>query len=126
MLRRSRHHGLRETWKKSRTQRINLLRGILREAGIEAPTTTAAFLRAAPTLVDGPELAPLRSSLHIVLAEIALYEQCMGESEQQLKRWHAEDAIVRKLDEVSDRCAHRQRPEGGRRPARALRQWSPT
>jgi transposase len=101
VLRRSRHHGLRETWKKSRTQRINLLRGILREAGIEAPTTTAAFLRAAPTLVDGPELAPLRSSLHIVLAEIALYEQCMAESEQQLKRWHAEDAIVRKLDEVS-------------------------
>ena len=69
-------HGLRETWKKSRTQRINLLRGILREAGIEAPT----FLRAAPTLVDGPELAPLRSSLHIVLAEIALYEQCMVET----------------------------------------------
>ncbi len=30
-------HGLRETWKKSRTQRINLLRGILCEAGIEAP-----------------------------------------------------------------------------------------
>ena len=36
-------HGLRETWKKSRTQRINLLRGILREAGIEAPASTAAF-----------------------------------------------------------------------------------
>ena len=29
-------HGLRETWKKSRTQRINLLRGIFREMGIEA------------------------------------------------------------------------------------------
>lgn len=94
-------HGLRETWKKSRTQRINLLRGILREAGIEAPTTTAAFLRAAPMLVEGPELAPLRASLHIVLAEINLYEQCMADCEQQLKRWHADDAIVRKLDEVS-------------------------
>ncbi len=31
-------HGLRETWKKSRTQRIDLLRGILWEAGIEART----------------------------------------------------------------------------------------
>ena len=39
--------------------------------------------------------------LHIVLAEINLYEQCMAECEQQLKRWHADDEIVRKLDEVS-------------------------
>ncbi|WP_061237898.1 IS110 family transposase [Ectopseudomonas composti] len=82
-------HGLRETWKKSRTQRINLLRGMLREAGIEAPTSTVAFIRAANELVDH------------VLAEINLYEQCMAECEQQLKRWHAEDEIVRKLDEVS-------------------------
>ena len=94
-------HGLRETWKKSRTQRINLLRGILREAGIEAPTGTLAFIRAASELVDRPELAPLSHQLHIVLAEINLYEQCMAECEQQLKRWHAEDEIVRKLDEVS-------------------------
>jgi transposase len=40
-------HALRESWKKSRTQRINLLRGIFRELGIEAPTSTEAFLRAA-------------------------------------------------------------------------------
>jgi transposase len=94
-------HGLRETWKKSRTQRINLLRGILREAGIEAPASTAAFIRAAHELVDRAELAPLRHQLHIVLAEINLYEQCMAECEQQLKRWHADDEVVRKLDEVS-------------------------
>ncbi|WP_137820436.1 IS110 family transposase [Pseudomonas sp. 2FG] len=94
-------HGLRETWKKSRTQRINLLRGILREAGIEAPAATAAFLRAAQELVDRPEVAPLSGQLHIVLAEINLYEQCMIECEQQLKRWHADDEIVHKLDEVS-------------------------
>jgi transposase len=79
-------HGLRESWKKSCTQRINLLRGILREAGIEAPTATAAFIRAAHELVDCPELAPLNHQLHIVLAEINLYEQCMVECEQQLKR----------------------------------------
>lgn len=94
-------HGLRETWKKSRTQRINLLRGILREAGIEAPTATDAFIRAAHELVERAELAPLSHQLHIVLAEINLYQQCMIECEQQLKRWHANDEIVRKLDEVS-------------------------
>ncbi len=94
-------HGLRETWKKSRTQRINLLRGILREAGIEAPVSTAAFLRVAHELVERAELAPLRPQLHIVLAEINLHEQCVAECEHQLKRWHADDEVVRKLDEVS-------------------------
>jgi transposase len=94
-------HGLRETWKKSRTQRINLLRGMLREAGIEAPASTATFIRAASELVDQPELASLSRLLHIVLAEINLYEQCIAECEQQLKRWHADDNIVRELDEVS-------------------------
>ena len=74
---------------------------MLREAGIEAPTSTVAFIRAANELVDQPELTPLSRLLHIVLAEINLYEQCMAECEQQLKSWHADDEIVRKLDEVS-------------------------
>lgn len=94
-------HNLRETWKKSRTQRINLLRGIFREMGIEAPVTTAAFLRAACELLDRPEVSALRGVLQVVLAEINLYEQSMHECEAQLSRWHAEDDIVRKLDEVS-------------------------
>lgn len=94
-------HGLRETWKKSRTQRINLLRGILREAGIEAPVKTREFIQSAHSLVECEELALLRPELHLILAEINLYEQCMAESEARIKRWHAEDDIVRKLDEVS-------------------------
>src|SRR5690606_10381623 len=91
-------HGLRETWKKSRTQRINLLRGILREAGIEAPTKTREFVREAHGLIECEALAPLRPELHLVLAEINLYEQCMAESEARIERWHAQDEIVRKLD----------------------------
>lgn len=94
-------HGLRETWKKSRTQRINLLRGLLREAGIEAPASTAAFLRHANELIERPELARLRGLLQIVLGEINLYQQCIADCERQLADWHAEDEIVHKLDEVS-------------------------
>ncbi|QLC74863.1 IS110 family transposase [Pseudomonas sp. LPB0260] len=94
-------HGLRETWKKSRTQRINLLRGILREAGIEAPASAAAFLRRANELIERPELERLRGLLQIVLGEINLYQQCMADCERQLQQWHAEDEIVRRLDEVS-------------------------
>jgi ABC-type phosphate/phosphonate transport system substrate-binding protein len=51
-------HGLRETLKKSRTQRIGLLRGMLRDAGIEAPTSTAAFIRPAYELVDNQNSRP--------------------------------------------------------------------
>lgn len=94
-------HALRETWKKSRIQRINLLRGILRESGFDAPATTAAFLRAAQEQVEQDELAMLRPQLHSLLAEISLYEQNMAECEQQLKRWHADDEVVQALDEVS-------------------------
>ena len=37
----------------------------------------------------------------MVLAEISLYEQSMRECEEQLARWHADDEIVHKLDEIS-------------------------
>lgn len=94
-------HNLRETWKRSRTQRINLLRGIFREMGIEAPVSTAAFLRAASELLERPEVSALRGALQVVLGEVSLYEQSMHECEAQLARWHADDEIVRKLDEVS-------------------------
>lgn len=92
---------LREAWKNTRTQRINRMRDILREAGIQASASTAAFICSVHELVDRPESVPLRHQLHIVLAEINLHEQCMVECEQQLKRWHADDEVVRKLDEVS-------------------------
>lgn len=94
-------HNLRETWNKSRTQRINLLRGIFREMGIEAPVTTTAFLRSASELLERPEVSALRGALQVLLCEINLYEQSMHECEAQLARWHAGDEVVRKLDEVS-------------------------
>ena len=44
-------HNLREAWKKTRVQHINLLRGILRELGVAAPSGTQAFLRQACELI---------------------------------------------------------------------------
>ena len=82
-------------------QRINLLRGILREMGVAAPSGTQAFLRQACALIDQPEVQPLRGALQVLLGEISLYEQSMRECEEQLARWHADDEIVHKLDEVS-------------------------
>ena len=94
-------HALRESWRKSRTQRINLLRGIFRELGIEAPTSTESFLRAAGEHLERPEVRALRGVLQVVLAEISFYEQSMHECEAQLARWHADDEVVHLLDAVS-------------------------
>lgn len=94
-------HNLREAWKKTRVQHINLLRGILRELGVAAPSGTQAFLRQACELIERPEVCALRGALQMVLGEISLCEQSMRDSEEQLARWHADDDIVHKLDEVS-------------------------
>ncbi|MCZ0856348.1 hypothetical protein OCL90_14395, partial [Enterococcus faecalis] len=52
-------------------------------------------------LIERPEVCALRGALQVLLAEISLYEQSMRECEEQLARWHAEDEIVHRLDEVS-------------------------
>ncbi len=54
-------HKLREGWKKTRVQRINLLRGILREMGVAAPNGTQAFLPQACELIERPEVQTLRA-----------------------------------------------------------------
>lgn len=94
-------HMMREGWKKTRAQRINQVRGMLREFGIEAPVKTAAFLSEAPVLVDQPELAPISSLLHILLAEITQCGVWMAECEATLERLHRDDALLAHLDEVS-------------------------
>ena len=51
-------------------QRINLLSGILKEAGFEVPSGTKPFLRYAWELIEQPEVHALRGELQVVLAEL--------------------------------------------------------
>ena len=94
-------HALRETWKKTRTARINLLRGILRELGVNVPTKKDEFLKAAPELVELPQVAALAPQLHMILAEITQAEEWMADVEARLAEWHRDDEVVAKLDEVT-------------------------
>lgn len=94
-------HRLREMWKRNRTQRINFLRGVLREQGIEAPLKTEAFIKAAPELLELPEILAISPQLHILLAEITQYSLWMQECEEQLGRLLEHDDVARRLDEVS-------------------------
>lgn len=94
-------HRLREQWKHNRTQRINLLRSILREFGIDAPVKVDQFLKAAPLLADETLLTPIAPQLHLILADITHFELSMKECEKQLARLLKNDNIAERLDEVS-------------------------
>jgi transposase len=94
-------HRLREQWKSNRTQRINLLRSVLHEFGIEAPASTEAFLKAAPHITDNELLCPIAPQLHLILADITQFSLAMRECEEQLERLLQHDDIAARLDEVS-------------------------
>lgn len=94
-------HVLREAWKKTRTTRINQVRAVLRELGIEAPVKLADFLAAAPGLVDQPQAALIAPQLHILLADINHCGIWMEECEATLARIHADDPVLARIDEVS-------------------------
>jgi transposase len=94
-------HRLREQWKHNRTQRINVLRSILRELGVDAPTVTEAFLKAAPLLAETPVLQAIAPQLHLILADITQFSLAMKECEEQMARLLHHDAVAERLDEVS-------------------------
>jgi transposase len=94
-------HRLREQWKHNRTQRINFLRSILREFGIDAPASTEQFLKGAPLLADEALLKPIAPQLHLILADITHFELSMKECEKQLARLLKNDNVAERLDEVS-------------------------
>lgn len=94
-------HRLREQWKGNRNQRINLLRSVLHEFGIEAPASTSAFLKIASLLVDNEILQPIAPQLHLVLADITQFSLAMDECEEQLARLLKDNDIAARLDEVS-------------------------
>lgn len=94
-------HCMREMWKSNRNQRINLLRGILREHGYDNAAKTDDFLRQCSEAIDSPELKALAPQMHIVLAEIQHLSEWMTSSEQQLNNLVAQDEIIERIDEVS-------------------------
>lgn len=94
-------HCLREMWKGNRNQRINLLRGILREHGFDNAAKTDDFLRQCGDAIDSAELKALAPLMRIVLAEIQHLSEWMATCEQQLKQLLKQDEIIERIDEVS-------------------------
>ena len=94
-------HRMREMWKHNRTQRINLLRSILREHGFDNANSKEAFLRQCGEVIDSPELIALAPQMHILLAEIQHLSEWMASCEVQLANLLKHDDIVSRIDDVS-------------------------
>jgi transposase len=78
-------HRLRTQWMRTRTQRINALRGVLREFGMNAPVGARRGLAVIAELVAGEGVPALvRETLQIVLEEIRALEGRIAQLERQL------------------------------------------
>ena len=82
-------HRVRQQWQTTRTARINLLRGLLREHGVVFPVGAKVFLRHISALVlDGSSALPplLRSTASLVLDEIRSVETRLVAMDRQLSQ----------------------------------------
>ncbi len=95
-------HRLREQWKRTRTARINSLRGILREHGHVFPAATDTFLASAMLTVEqDPALAMLRPALRALQAEITFLEEQMADVERQLRELTRHNGEVQALQTIA-------------------------
>jgi len=93
-------HRVREQWMTTRTARINVLRGLLREQGILLPASARGAVQAVPTVLDDPETsvpAPLRHALQLVYEEVRDLEDRIATLEADLQTFADADPVVVRL-----------------------------
>ena len=95
-------HRVREQWKHTRTQRINGLRGFLRELGFAMPLGAKLAQKHARHIIDDPAIPqPLKIVFSRMLDEIAALEADMIGVERQLKALTKTNADIQRLQTVA-------------------------
>lgn len=91
-------HRIREQWKKTRTQRINGLRGFLRELGYAIPVGAKTAQRRVRDILDDEALpVPLKTVFARMLEEIATLEADIAAVERQLNALTRDNPDVARL-----------------------------
>lgn len=96
-------HRVREQWMTTRTARITVLRGLLREHGILLPASARGAVRAVPSVLDDTEApvpAPLRHALQLVYEEVRDIEDRIDQVEAELKTLADADPVVTRLRSI--------------------------
>ena len=92
-------HRVRSQWMTTRTARINVIRGLLRELGYPLPVGSHIVRRKAPAVLEQLP-APLRAAIDALLDEIRSLEQRIHAIEDELERFARHNEAVEKLREV--------------------------
>ena len=93
-------HRVRSAWMATRTDRINTLRGLLREFGLPLPQGPSAVLERAPAWLaegEGPIPPALRPALAELIAEIRTLETRIADLEKQLREQAKQRPDVQRL-----------------------------
>jgi len=94
-------HLVREQLKKTRLQRINLIRGILRELGIVISMGAAKVRPEAIGALDSDEIPPvIKSTLAGLIEELSTLEYRMKEIERELQQLTRQDEVIQRLQRV--------------------------
>jgi transposase len=96
-------HRVRAQWMTTRTARINVLRGLLREQGILLPASARGAVQAVPTVLDDAETsvpAPLRHVLRLVYEEVREIEARIERLEAELKTLAEADPVITRLRSI--------------------------
>lgn len=94
-------HRAREQWKKTRTQRINALRGFLRELGFAIPLGTTHVKRRAIQYLEDDRIPPALKSIYAtLLQEIEQLTQWIKTGEREIVALTKENEEVQLLQKV--------------------------
>ena len=95
-------HRVREQWMTTRTARINALRGLLQEHGLNLPPGAKTAVQAVPALLESATELPaaLRRVLASVQEEIRALEDRIAELDRELRELAAADPVCALLQTV--------------------------
>jgi transposase len=96
-------HRIRAQWMATRTARINVLRGILREQGVLLPAGAGPALRAIPALLEDAETAlpnALCRTIALIYEEVRQVEASIGAIERELRAVADADPVATRLRDI--------------------------
>jgi transposase len=96
-------HRARQGFVKARTAQANQIRGLLAEFGLIVPVGIAHIVTRVPELIEDATndlTAPFRQLIDRLVEHFKELDRHVSELELQIKRWHRDNALSRKLEEI--------------------------
>jgi transposase len=95
-------HRVRQGFVKARTAQANQIRGLLTEFGLVLPQGITNVMRGVPQLIDAATELPasMRQLIARLLENMKVLDRQVKELEMQIKAWHLDSELSRKLEKI--------------------------